>query len=254
MLMNIFDALRRSGRKLMTNTVAPITPFNFLRISCYRMAGFKVGKRVFIGMHCYLDDTHPHRIIIEDDVTVSFKVVFAAHGPRTGNNKIILRKGCYIGAGSIILGGLIQGDIEIREYATVGAGSLVNKSVAPLATVAGVPCKLLRTCRPPWESDDGLLSKLIKSHLLPAPDPPLIHQEPSDRGDSFVTKMNSESGLNGKIHFSTDGSDPTEDSPVYSNTIEVKKSTLIKARFFSPGYAPSSVSSSLVKGDDSEID
>ena len=43
-------------RKFFTNAIAPLCPFNFIRIAIYRMCGFKIGKHVFIGMHCYLDD------------------------------------------------------------------------------------------------------------------------------------------------------------------------------------------------------
>jgi len=47
-----------------------------------------------------------------------------------------LRKGCWIGANSIILPGVIVG-----LNAVVGAGSVVTKNVEPFTTVAGNPAK-----------------------------------------------------------------------------------------------------------------
>ena len=141
-------------RKWLCVSVVPFIPFNGLRIWGYRLIGFEIGRHVFIGMQCYLDDLHPTRMVIEDDVVVSYRVTFACHGPRTRDHRLILREGSYIGAGATLLGGLASGDVEIGPHATVGACSLVNRSVPPLATVAGVPARILRTGRTPWESDD----------------------------------------------------------------------------------------------------
>lgn len=43
------------------------------------------------------------------------------------------------------------------------------------------------------------------------------------------------------IHYTLDGSDPTEDSPVYSGPFKVRQSCLIKARAFKEGMDPSQV-------------
>ena len=155
----------RMVRKWLNVSVIPFVPFNGLRIWGYRLVGFKIGRHVFIGMQCYLDDMHPDRTVIEDDVVVSYGVTFACHGPRSRNHRLILRKGCYIGTGATLLGGLPQGDVEIGPYATVGACALVTRSVPPLATVVGVPAKVIRTGRPPWESDDGRADELAARYL-----------------------------------------------------------------------------------------
>lgn len=169
--------LRRDGlptlfwkvfRKWLCVSVVPFIPFNGLRIWGYRLIGFQIGRRVFIGMQCYLDDLHPQRMVIEDDVVVSYRVTFACHGPRTRDHRLILRQGCYIGANATLLGGCLHGDVEIGPYATVGACALVNKSVPPLATVVGVPAKVVRSGRPPWEADDGRTEELCRKY----PNPP----------------------------------------------------------------------------------
>ncbi len=160
----------RMFRKWLNVAVIPFVPFNAVRIWGYRLVGFRIGRNVFIGMQCYLDDMHPHRTVIEDDVVVSYRVTFACHGPRSRDQRLILRKGCYIGTGAILLGGRPPGDVEIGAYATVGAGTLVTRSVPPLATVVGVPARVVRTGRPPWESDDERADELRRTCLdQPAP-------------------------------------------------------------------------------------
>lgn len=44
------------------------------------------------------------------------------------------------------------------------------------------------------------------------------------------------------LRYTTDGSDPTNDSPVYENPIYLAQSTVIKARLFKEGYLPGNVS------------
>ena len=78
-------------RKWLCVSVMPFIPFNRLRIWGYRLIGFEIGRNVFIGMQCYLDDLHPTRMVIEDDVVVSYRVTFACHGPRTRDHRLILR-------------------------------------------------------------------------------------------------------------------------------------------------------------------
>lgn len=114
--------------------------FKSLRIRLYRYGGAKVGKNVFIGMETYIDDTLADKIIIEDDVTISFRVTIIAHGPsKRFPNPVIIKKGVYIGAGAILLPGLIIG-----ESSVIGAGSVVTKDVPPLSLVAGNPARFVR--------------------------------------------------------------------------------------------------------------
>lgn len=161
--------MRRSGpfalvwkaiRKWLNVAVLPNVPFNFLRVAGYRVVGFEIGRNVFIGMRCYLDDMYPERLVIEDDVVLSYRVTVACHGPRTRANRLVLRKGSYIGAGATLLGGRPNGDVEIGPYATVGACALVTKSIPALATAVGVPAKITCTGRTPWESDDDKAEEL----------------------------------------------------------------------------------------------
>jgi len=128
-------------RKFLNVVVAPCIPFNCLRIAVYRIVGYPIGKNVFIGMRCYLDDTHPELISFEDNVVLSYSIVFAAHGPtRDGfaNTPIVIRKGGYVGCAAVLLGGAVVG-----EGAVVAAGAVVTKEVPAGATVAGVPARVI---------------------------------------------------------------------------------------------------------------
>lgn len=49
------------------------------------------------------------------------------------------------------------------------------------------------------------------------------------------------STANAKIHYTTDGTDPSESSTQYSTPFELSKDTVLKARAFKAGWSPSSV-------------
>ena len=99
--------------------------------------GVKIGKNVFIGMDCYLDDEVPGLITIEDEVTVAFRVTLVAHDDVIQEvSPITIRKGSYIGTGAIITMG-----VEVGKNAVVGAGAVVTKSIEAGATAVGIPAK-----------------------------------------------------------------------------------------------------------------
>jgi acetyltransferase-like isoleucine patch superfamily enzyme len=122
-----------------------------LRNLFYKIIGVNIGKNCFIGMDCILDSSFPELIDIQDNVTISFRVMIICHDDakgiiNTSSNrddcsvaKVTLKKGCYIGAGAIILPGVIVG-----ENAIVGAGSVVTKDINDNVTVAGVPARVIK--------------------------------------------------------------------------------------------------------------
>lgn len=91
-------------------------------------------------MKCYFDDLCVDKIIIGNNVTISYGVYFACHGYNQGHNKIEIKDGAYIGMRASITA---RHDIEIGKEAIIGAMSLVIKSVADGETVVGVPAKPL---------------------------------------------------------------------------------------------------------------
>ena len=121
-----------------------------LRLRLYRGMGVNIGRNVFVGLDTYLDCQFPELITIEDDVTISFRVTVVVHDdarrldriePGGGDGTVApvrLRRGCYLGAGCLILPG-----VTVGERAVVASGALVNRDVEPATVVAGVPARPL---------------------------------------------------------------------------------------------------------------
>lgn len=106
---------------------------------CFIEKGAVIGSRVTVKNNVAVFDG----IVIEDEVFVGANITFINdRHPRSPNDgqwsleKTIIRKGATLGAGSTIMCGL-----EIGEYAFVGAGSVVTKSVAPYTVCYGNPAK-----------------------------------------------------------------------------------------------------------------
>jgi acetyltransferase-like isoleucine patch superfamily enzyme len=131
-------------RKFINVVIIPNIPFSNLRIFLYRyLVGYKIGKKVFIGMKCYLDDLDPKHMTIEDNVVISYGCYFALHGINQEHTYILLKNGCYIGMRATIVAG--KEGIVIGENSIVGAASLVNKNIPAESTAAGVPAKILNS-------------------------------------------------------------------------------------------------------------
>ena len=126
-------------RKMLNVVIIPNIPFNFLRIWLYRLVGYNIGKNVFIGMKCYLDDLNPSKMTIENNVTISYGCYFSLHGKRQGHQSITIQSGVYIGMRVNVTA--VKNSIVIGKNAVVGAGSLVNRSVEAGSIVGGVPAK-----------------------------------------------------------------------------------------------------------------
>lgn len=76
--------------------------------------------------------------VIENDVSILQDVTLGGTGKEVGDRHPKVRKGVMIGAGAKILG-----NIEVGEYAKIGACSVVLYPVPAYSTVAGVPAKLI---------------------------------------------------------------------------------------------------------------
>lgn len=131
-------------RKYLVNVIAAHSPFNCVRIFIYRMCGFKIGKNVFIGMRCYLDDMCYDLMTVGNNVTISYGVFFASHGKNQGHLPIVIEDGAYIGMrATIITKSKDENGITIGKNAIIGACALVNKSIPAGMTAVGVPCKII---------------------------------------------------------------------------------------------------------------
>ncbi len=127
-------------RKWICQVWAPNCTTNGMRKVLYRLCGFKIGKKTFIGMKCYLDDMCVEKMEIGNNVTISYGVYFACHGVHQQHNRIVIKDGAYIGMRATIIA---PEDIEIGERAIIGAQTLVNKSIPPGKTAVGSPCRIL---------------------------------------------------------------------------------------------------------------
>ncbi|QLC67473.1 acyltransferase [Flavobacterium sp. LPB0248] len=115
-----------------------------------------IGRRVVIRPGTMLHgetDTLKDSIVIEDDVLVGCGVHIYVENHRfikldlpiidqghTEARKVILKKGCWIGANVIILPG-----VTIGENSVVGAGSVVTKDVSAGVVVAGNPARIIKS-------------------------------------------------------------------------------------------------------------
>jgi acetyltransferase-like isoleucine patch superfamily enzyme len=106
-----------------------------------------VGARCKISSHTFICEG----VTIEDDCFIGHHVCFindrypkaAANGrPQSEEDwqvvPTLVARGASIGSGAVILCG-----VTIGERAIIGAGAVVTRNVAPAATVAGVPARLL---------------------------------------------------------------------------------------------------------------
>ncbi|MCK5028446.1 MAG: acyltransferase [Bacteroidales bacterium] len=128
-------------RKYFNVVIIPNIPFNSIRIGFYRLIGFRIGKKTFIGMKCYLDDIEPKNTTIGSGVTISYGCYFALHGKGQTRLTINVKDGAYIGMRCNIISG--KDGLIIGKSSIIGAGSLVNKSVPDGKVAVGVPAKVL---------------------------------------------------------------------------------------------------------------
>lgn len=144
---SVFGLIMKPIRKWLTNTVASNCPFNKLRIWIYRLAGFKIGKNPFIGMHCYLDDMCYDLLSFGDDVIVSYGVYFACHGRNQEHLPIHVDDRAYIGMRASIISKNADGEsqgVRIGKGSVIGACTLVNRNIPDGATAVGTPCRIIK--------------------------------------------------------------------------------------------------------------
>lgn len=100
----------------------------FVQINCMR--SIYIGKDVMLADRVYIaDNTH---CFDKRDIPIS------KQGFKFGG-EVILRDGCWIGCGAVIMPG-----VKIGKNAVVGANAVVTKDVPDFAIVAGVPAKIIR--------------------------------------------------------------------------------------------------------------
>ncbi len=125
-------------------------------VGCSRI---EIGNRVIIRPGCMLfgeSETLDTSISIEDDVMLGSGVHFYINNHKFDktdipiidqgyypDEKIVLEKGCWIGANTIILPGVIVGANSV-----IGAGSVVTKSIPSGMVAIGSPAKIVKEIKP----------------------------------------------------------------------------------------------------------
>ena len=124
------------------------------------LAGAKIGADCNINAHCFIENDVQigDRVTVksgvylwdgttlEDDVFIGPNVTFSNDKyPRSKQYPgqfygATVKKGASIGAGAVILPGIVIG-----ENSMIGAGAVVTKDVAANTVVAGVPARLLKS-------------------------------------------------------------------------------------------------------------
>ena len=120
----------------------------------WRQCGYSIGRNTLIAQEVLVWAWHhidSDKLIIEDNVSIGPRVIIVIrthplsqieiYGKVTSSvpGKVIIKRGAWVGAGTIILP-----DITIGECAVVGAGAVVTKDVPPNTVVAGVPAKIIK--------------------------------------------------------------------------------------------------------------
>jgi len=108
---------------------------------------FVVGDNCWIGKNLHIEGNGT--VIIKDNCDLAPDIMFITGSHEIGNKfrragkgieyKIIVDKGCWIGARSTIVG-----NITVNEGSVVAASALVNKNVEKNTIVAGIPIKEIR--------------------------------------------------------------------------------------------------------------
>jgi acetyltransferase-like isoleucine patch superfamily enzyme len=136
-----------------------LSPLNYrlIRPKLWRMMGCNIGRKVFIGYDVWIDFTNTNLITIEDNVHIANKCILLCHQRNLNNyfigddyavlpykrKPILLKKGCLIGMGSIIMPGVCVG-----EGAIVGAGSVLIHDVPDWTIAAGNPARVIKRILP----------------------------------------------------------------------------------------------------------
>lgn len=122
-----------------------------LRVALQRLRGVKIGDHVFLGPGCWLDNTRPNLITIEDYVSLAGRVTVLAHSDPTEPLRellgpssrifepVIIKRGAWVTVNCVVLPG-----VTIGENSIIAAGSVVNKDIPANVIAGGVPAKVIR--------------------------------------------------------------------------------------------------------------
>ena len=121
--------------------LAMYAPLNSWRILLFKLRGVRIGKRVQIVQGCFLEESRPWLITIEDDVQISAGATIVTHDSTYNRADdripyryapVVLKRRCIVGPRSVILPG-----VTVGEGSLVAAGAIVTRDVPAGTIVAG---------------------------------------------------------------------------------------------------------------------
>lgn len=145
--MNAWQFAVRKIRNILLSKWAYNCPLNGPRVRMNRKRGVTIGKNVYLGQYCIIDNAYPEYIYIEDNVSLAGNVTILAHSnpyphyknvTESGVSPVIIKEGAWIADGAIILRG-----VTIGKNAIVSAGTVVDKNVPDCSLAKGNPMKIV---------------------------------------------------------------------------------------------------------------
>lgn len=137
----------RKIRNIILSRLSYRFPLNSFRVRWNRRRGVTIGKNVYMGMYCVIDNAYPEYVYIEDNVSLAGSVIVLAHSNPYAHFKnvvessvapIVIKEGAWIADGAIILRG-----VTIGRNAIVSAGTVVDKDVPDNSLAKGNPMKIV---------------------------------------------------------------------------------------------------------------
>lgn len=145
--MSPFRFALRKIRNIILSRLSYRFPLNSFRVRWNRRRGVTIGKNVYLGMYCVIDNAYPEYVYIEDNVSLAGNVIVIAHTNPYGHFKnvvessvapVVIKEGAWIADGAIILRG-----VTIGRNAIVSAGTVVDKDVPDNSLAKGNPMKIV---------------------------------------------------------------------------------------------------------------
>lgn len=137
--------------KKIIKAFVPLIPFLSIRIALLRLAGYQIGKDVYMPPDLKISDQSNNRnnIIIGDRVSIGPSVVLITDSSPNNSRLIkvfplisgtvLIKDDVWLGAGVIILP-----NVTIGKCSVVASGSVVTKDIPPYSIVAGIPAKVIK--------------------------------------------------------------------------------------------------------------
>lgn len=135
LLISKMEKVQMKGEllKRLCGKLAMVLPGGYtLRPWLHRKRGVQIGENVWISQYVYIDEIHPEKVIIKDNVTIGLRCTIFAHfylGDQCldeDSGSVVIERDVFVGPNCTILNG-----VTIGEGSVIVAGSVVTRSVPP---------------------------------------------------------------------------------------------------------------------------